>query len=109
HLEGDPAVDPARRVVDRTQDIARPPDVVGGDGAGGLLESHLPDLQIRDLAPVERAGTQRVREDGRVGGHPDHVPVADQVGQVPGGQPLPADVVQPHRYAGGGQLLKDVL
>jgi hypothetical protein len=35
--------------------------------------------------------------------------VAGEVSEIAGGQPLAADVVQPHRHAGGGQLLKDVL
>jgi hypothetical protein len=50
----------------------------------------------------------RVREDRRVGGHADHVVVVDQLLQVAGTQPVAADVIQPHRHPGLGELSENV-
>src|SRR5581483_10193978 len=50
----------------------------------------------------------RLLEDGRVGGDAHDVLVADQLGEVAGGQPLAAEVVQPDRHAFVAEALQCV-
>src|SRR5207244_9670512 len=102
------AVRAARGVVDRTQHVAGPPDVVGGERAGGLLHAHAADLQVLHLLVVGGAAGQRLGEDRRVRGHADYVVVVHERLQVAGTQPVAADVVQPHRYPGLGELSENV-
>ena len=51
---------------------------------------------------------QRLGEDRRVRGHPDHVVVVHERLQVAGTQPVTAYVVQPYRNPGLGELSENV-
>ena len=108
-LEGDPPVQPAAGVVSLAQDVTGPADVVAGDRPGRFPEVDAAHRQVGHLAVVGLAVRQGVREDGRIGGHADHVEVSDQGREIPGGQPLPADVVEPDRHASGGKLSQSVV
>ena len=111
-LDGDPAVLAVGGVVGRAQHVAGPADVEGGEQPDRLLQRHAANGQVMDLLGVGRVALGRafqgLLEDRRVAGHADHMLVVDQLLQVAGDQAVPADVVQPDRYAVLGQVLQCV-
>jgi hypothetical protein len=97
-----------RLVVHRAEHVRRPADVIGGDHPGGFADVDAADGQVLGLLVVRLALGERGGEDRRVGGHAPDVEVLDQGGQVAGDQAVPADVVEPDRYPGLGELLEHV-
>ena len=57
-------------------------------------------LQVVELRVVQVAARDRLLEDRRIGGDADNAAVADQLGQIAGGDPVAAQVVEPDRDAG---------
>jgi hypothetical protein len=94
-LDRYPAVHAAGGVVDRPQHVAGRAHVAGGHRAQRLPDEGAAGPQVTDLVCVGIAAGDRLGEDRRVGGHPDHVVTGDQVGQAAGGQPRSAQVIQP--------------
>jgi hypothetical protein len=88
-------VHPAGRVVHRSQHIAGPAHVEGGHRPQRLPDDGAARPQVADLLRVRVAAGDRLGKDRRVGGHPHHVVMSDQVGQAAGHQPLAAQVIQP--------------
>jgi hypothetical protein len=94
-LDGDPAVPPARRLVHRAQDVRGGADVGGRHHPDGLVDRHPAYRQVVELLLVALPGADRGLEDGRVGGHADDVPGRDELGEVPGGDALAGEIVEP--------------
>ena len=107
-LERDPPVDAVGGVVDRPEHVGRPADVVGGDHPRRLFDRDLAHREVLDLRFVGVALGQRVGEDRRVRRHPADLEVLDQLGQVAGLEPVPADVVEPDGYPGCRDFLEHV-
>ena len=90
-------LDPLDRRVEHREHVVR--GELEDDARGvGLLGRQPLELVVVALAVAEGRC-----EDRGVGGHPDHVHVLDQVGQVPGLQPLAGQVVEPDRHPGVGE------
>ena len=70
-LDRHPAVHAVGRVVDRTQDVGRLPDVVRGDAEDRRVHVGAVRGELAQLLVVGVALRQRAREDGRVRGHAD--------------------------------------
>jgi hypothetical protein len=107
HLDRHPPVQAIGGVVHRPQHVTGPAHVVGGHRAHGLVDAGSARPQVIQLSRVLfRAGRDRLGEDRRVGGHPDHVIAGDQVRQAAGGQPPAAQVIEPDRDAAPAQVLE---
>ncbi len=103
-LDRDPAVEGVGAVVHRPQDIARPPDVVGREGAHRFADVDVAEGQVADLLVVRGSFRQGLLEDRRVGRDADDVPGLDELREVAGAEPLTGQVVQPHGDARCGQV-----
>ena len=95
HFDGHPAVASGGGGVDLGQHVAGGADIVGGQGADGLVGVDAGGGQAAQLGGVVVPGGESGSEDGRVGGHTGDVVVGDQGGEVAGGEPLPGPVVKP--------------
>src|SRR4029079_6781429 len=83
-------------------------DVGGGQGEDDLVDVLVLGRELADLVVVPRALGEGRGEDRRVRGHPDHVVVLGELGEVAGLDALPREVVEPDRDAGLGELLQVV-
>lgn len=102
-LDRHPAVDPVGVLPLGDQHVARAAHVVSGDGADGGIHVGAARGQLGDLGVVGVALRQRLLKDRRVGGHPDDALGVDQLLQIARAQPVPRQVIQPHRYPRGAQ------
>ena len=98
-LDRHPPVEAVGRVVDGPQQVTDGADVVGGQQPDRLGDGDVQRGEVRDLLVVDVTAGDRLVEDGRIGGHADHVLVADECLQVARHQPLTAHVVEPDRHA----------
>ncbi len=108
-LDRHPAVHALRGVVDGPEHVACPSDVVRRQGPRCLLNADPPYRQVAKLLVVGAAMLHGVREDRRVRRDTPDMEVPDQHRQVPRGEPLPADVVEPDRHVLGDELGEHVL
>jgi hypothetical protein len=99
-LDRHPAVDAFGGVVDGSQDVACPPDVVRRQRAESFADVDAAQREVAQLGVVAVGGRDGLLEDARVRRDADEVPVADEVAEVAGAQPVPAEVVEPDRDAG---------
>ena len=109
HLEADEAVRAIGALVDRPQDVGGAADI-----ADGKLEEDIVGIvhprreQLADLNVVGLALGDGLLEDGGVAGHAGDVVLGDHPAQLPGGQQLPADEIEPDRLTLFGKLLERV-
>jgi len=97
------------RVEDRPEHLAAVAHVVGGEDADRLVRVGAPGGELPDLRVVALAVAEGGLEDRGVAGHPDHVGVRDEIGQVAGLEALTREVVEPDRHPRLGQLLQAIV
>jgi hypothetical protein len=102
-LQRDPPVDAAAGLPGAAEHVAGLLDVGHGDLADGVVDRGAAGGELADLLVVGGPVRERRGEDGRVGGDPDDVLLADQLLQVAAAQPLARQVVEPDGHAGRGE------
>jgi len=107
-LDGHSPVDGVGGVERRAQHVASPAHVRGCDHAEGFLDPDAADGEVADLPVVVVTPDDRLLEDRGIRRHAHYVTALDQPGQAAGGQAGAAEVVEPDRHSGCGELAEPV-
>ena len=94
-LDGDSTIHTARRIIDRTQDVASGRDVVRRDLENGFGNGLACCREFGHLGVVRVALGERTGEDGRICGDADDVSALNQLVQSAGDYAFTRQVVEP--------------
>jgi len=88
-IDRDPTIHPVRALVERGEEVAGGPDVVGGHREDGVIDAGIRRREVGDLRGIRLTIGQCRLEDGGICRYADDALGLDEIGEIAGFQPLP--------------------